>query len=216
MIRMIIADDHELIRLGIETVMSKDPEITIIGAASSVAELEDLLMKEVPQVLLLDISLEHRRSGMDFLALHKDLLQRMRVLILSMNENLSLVQEAVSLGAAGYLTKLETTFHLLSAIRTVAQGDLYLSPHISKLLLESAPASSQEPVSPVRYLTKKETLIFDLLGQGLTTREIAKHINITRSTVSTHVENIKFKLNINTIQELIYKALDWKHTQQEL
>lgn len=216
MIRMIIADDHELIRLGVEAVVVQDADVTVIGAVSSVAELEALLMKEVPEVLLLDISLEHRRSGMDFLALHQDLLQSMRVLILSMNENLSLVQEAVSLGAAGYLTKSETTSHLLSAIRTVAQGDLYLSPHISKLLLESSTASSQESDSPVRYLTKKESLIFDLLGRGLTTREIAKQMNITRSTVSTHVENIKFKLNINTIQELIYKALDWKHTQEEL
>jgi len=215
MIRMVIADDHELIRLGVETVMSQDPEVTIIGAASSIAELETLLMKEVPEILLLDISLEHRRSGIDFLAVHQDLLQRMRVLILSMNENLSLVQEAVSLGAAGYLTKSETTSHLLSAIHTVAQGDLYLSPHISRLLLESATASSQGSASPVRYLTKKESLVFNLLSQGLTTREIAKQMDITRSTVSTHVENIKFKLNINTIQELIIMALDWKGPQDE-
>ncbi len=215
MIRIIIADDHELIRVGVEAIATKDEHFTVIGEASSIGDLNALLETSLPDILILDISLEHRRSGLEFLSLHQELLKKMKVLILSMSENLSLVDEAISLGVLGYLTKAETTNNLLAAIQTVANGDLYLSPRISRLLLEATRDTSKSTVSPVSHLTKRESLIFHLLGQGLVTKEIAKHLKISRSTVSTHVENIKFKLNVSGIQGLTKKAIEWENTQTE-
>ncbi len=210
MIRVIIADDHRLIREGIKSLIESESDIELICEVSSRSELEGSLALHTPDVLVLDISMEERSSGLVFLETHQDLLGRMKVLMLSMNESLPVIKRAIELGAKGYLPKSETSDCLLTAVNTVASGSLYLAPSVSQmLLLSSDTPDSDSSFDPEKHLTKREFSIFSLLGSGMSSRQIAEELGIRPSTVSTHMENMKEKLNLSSTTALTRCAVRW-------
>ncbi len=209
MIRVVIADDHQLIREGIRMLGESNPEFSIIGEVDGTEELEVFLEKEIPDVLILDISMGGRRSGLEFLESHKELVEKMPVLILSLYENVSIVRRAIQLGAKGYLPKTETTQCLLTAIQTVSKGSVYLSPRISQALLDGPVTPSPEDNDPESILTNREMVLFSLIAKGLSNKKISQKMKISSSTVSSHIENIKKKMRCVSITELQQAAFEW-------
>jgi len=210
MIQVMIADDHKLIREGIKSLLEEVDDIEILGEVNSCSALEEALMDRLPDVLILDIHMEGRHSGLNFLEMHQDYIGKINILILSMSENISIVKRAIDLDATGYLPKSETSDCIISAIHTVASGALYLAPVISRQLLQTIDShASAETKGLEKILTKREFTIFCLLGRGLTARKISHKLQVSSSTVSTHMENMKMKLEFSSTAELVRYALQW-------
>lgn len=214
MTHIVLADDHELIRKGIQLQVQSEEGIEIVGETGSLSNLEQLLAELSPDLLILDISMDSRWSGLEFLETHKEQLENTRVLMLSASENISLVRRSMELGATGFLPKSDTCESLIDAIRVVAKGLLYLAPSISgKLLYAQAPRET-DSTAPEDILSRREITVFSLLGKGKTSREIAKILKIRPSTVSTHIEHMKLKLEAISVSELQKKAFIWVRGEQ--
>ncbi len=209
MIRIVIADDHQLIREGIRMLSESSAELSVIGEVDSRENLEKFLMNQTPDVLILDINMGGRRSGLEFLEHNRERVEEMNILVLSLYENISIVRRAIQLGAKGYLPKTETTDCLLTAIRTVADGATYLSPRISQALLHTSPSPDPAIPFPEEILTNREMAVYTLLARGLSNRKIAQEMRISSSTVSSHIENIKKKMRCVSISELQQTAFEW-------
>ena len=209
MTRIVLADDHELIRKGIQLQLRGEANIEIVGETGTLSDLEHLLTVLSPDLLILDISMDSRWSGLEFLETHREKLAGTRVLMLSASENISLVRRSMELGATGFLPKSDTTESLIDAIRVVAKGILYLAPSISEKLLYTQAPRETGSTAPEDILSKREITVFSLLGKGKTSREIAEILKIRPSTVSTHIEHIKVKLEAISVKELQTKAFVW-------
>lgn len=209
MTRIVLADDHELIRKGIRLQIQGEETLEIVGETGSLSDLDHLLEELSPDLLILDISMDSRWSGLEFLETHRAQLENIRVLILSASENISIVRRSMELGAKGFLPKSDTSESLIDAIRVVAKGILYLAPSISERLLYTQVPPDTGSTAPEDLLSRREISVFSLLGKGKTSREIAKILKIRPSTVSTHIEHIKVKMETISVSELQKKAFIW-------
>lgn len=207
-IRILLADDHAVLRSGLKMLLEGQPDLVVVGEAGDGETTLRLARALTPDVLLLDIAM----PGMDGLAVlrqMKEISPQTRVLVLSMHEEEAILRAALSSGAAGYVLKRTVEAVLLDAIRNVARGESYLDPGLSPLLIRSylaQPAPAPAPTSLPDGLTAREVDVLRLTAQGYANREIAEKLSISVKTVETHKTHLTAKLGMKSRVELLRYA----------
>jgi two-component system, NarL family, invasion response regulator UvrY len=194
MIRLGIAEDHTIVRWALREALSKAEDIEVVGEAGSAAETLDMVKRERPDVLLLDISLPDR-SGFDVLTEMRPLDTAPLVVVLTWHTEPSYAARAIAAGAHGYVSKNVAPEELLAAIRAVSRGEQVIPPGVEQLLAngDGHPASA---------LTAREQQVMEMLSRGMTNREIAEHLEISIKTVDTHRGHVLKKLGLRNNSEL--------------
>ncbi|HEV7366066.1 MAG TPA: response regulator transcription factor [Gemmatimonadales bacterium] len=204
-IRVLLADDHMIVRTGIRHVLESEPGFEVVGEAANGAEALSLAAKLHPDVVVLDISMPDV-SGLELAARLSDT-GGTRVLILSMHNNPEYVLESVRAGAHGYLLKDTAATELRTAIRAVCQGESYFSPPVASRLSAAVRGERDQRPAGLEQLTAREREVLLGIAQGRTNKEIATELRISHRTVETHRESLMKKLQIRTVAELTRFAL---------
>lgn len=204
MIRLFIVDDHTIFREGLKQILQEEADLQIVGEATNGDELLAQLPASSCDIVLLDLSMPGR-SGMALLKEVNACPGERRVVVLSMHEEHQYIVEALKAGAAGYVTKNSASGQLIQTIRKVAQGELFVSAAASPGMIREARASTMD--LPHTRLTPREREVFDLLVQGRKMSDIARELNLSIKTVSTHKSNLLHKMNAETTADLVRYAL---------
>jgi DNA-binding NarL/FixJ family response regulator len=212
--RVLIVDDHPMMRLGLAQLIEDEPNLSLCGEAENAAQALEAIQRLKPDLVLADISLPDK-NGLelikDFLAIQP----RLEVLVVSMHDESLYAERVLRAGGRGYIMKQEGGKKLMEAIRQVMSGGVYVSEKISARILESlAGRRDAGPGAVLRELTDREFQVFRLLGEGKGTRNIAEALHLSIKTVEVHRANIKSKLGISTAPELIRHAVRWIETQK--
>jgi two-component system response regulator NreC len=204
-IRLIIADDHVVVREGLVALLEEEPDLEVVGQAGTGREAVALVRQQQPHIALLDIAMPDM-NGLEATRQIVAEVPGVNVLILTMHEEEAFFFEALRAGAAGYVLKGAGSEELLSAIRAVHEGGVYLPPKLAGELVQDylqrhPPSSSDDPLTP------REREILILIAQGLTNRQIAKRLTLSINTVKTHRLHIYRKLDLHTRAGLVDYAL---------
>lgn len=200
-ISVVIADDHEIMRLGLRRILSSVPSITIVGEAANGEDAIAQTKSAVPSVVLLDINMP-RMSGIDAARAIKRLMNNVKVIILSAHEDYFHLSKALSAGADGYLSKEVSADELIGALYAVMQDERVFSRSILALINRNHSSSSIRSPEPIT-LTRREQEILELIAIGFTSAQIAEQINISIRTVETHRYNLINKLGVKNTADLI-------------
>jgi DNA-binding NarL/FixJ family response regulator len=209
--RILIVDDHPLVRDGLVQILQKEADLTVCGEAGDAAEALEQLAQTHPNVVLVDLSLPGR-GGIelvkDIAAKHPDL----PILVLSIHEEDVFAERALRAGAKGYIEKHEPTDKIINAIRTVLSGQLCVSPNIVSRLVRKAlnghPNDNNQHTG-VESLSDREIEVFEAIGHGRTSSEIAKLLHLSVKTIDMHIGHIKRKLEVDGRGQLMRYAIHW-------
>ncbi len=207
MIRIVIADDHTIVREGLKQLLTASPDMCIAGEASDGHQVMQLVRETEFDVLLLDMSMPGR-SGIDLIKLVRAEKAKLRILILSMHEEQQYAVRAIKAGASGYLTKESASAQLVSAIRKVAAGGAFISAEVAEQLALGAMPDSEG--QPHEALSDREYQIFRLIAAGGAVSAIAAELNLSVKTVSTHKARLMQKMGLQNQSELIRYAITHK------
>jgi DNA-binding NarL/FixJ family response regulator len=202
-VTIVLVDDHAVVRAGVRRLLEQEALFDVIGEAESGEKAYQLFGELKPDVMVMDLSM----PGMGGLEAIRRILmrhERARILVLTMHEDLSFANQALKLGAKGYLIKNTLGDDLVKSIQTVSRGEVFLSDEIAKKMAMQSISGDQDPI---HELSAREFEIFRLLAEGLEIDAIAATLNISSKTVSNYQTMIKQKLNINTPVELIRYAI---------
>jgi len=204
-IKILITDDHQLFREGIVNLLSASPQIEIVGQAENGQEAIEKAKILKPDIVIMDLNLPVLNGVEATRILHTEL-PATRILILSMHAEKHFIKEALEAGATGYLFKDCTYNQLTEAINAVYQGNKYLSAKITEVLIDDYLNKEEDPDN-LQKLTERESEIFRLLVEGVSTLEISKQLFISVKTVGTHKQHILEKLNLKSTVDLIKYAI---------
>jgi DNA-binding NarL/FixJ family response regulator len=204
MIRIVVADDHTIVREGLKQLLTAAGDLEVVGEAQNGFEVMERVRALDFDLLLLDMSMPGK-SGIELIKQVHAEKPRLRVLVLSMHEEHQYAVRAIRAGAAGYLTKEGASAQLVSAIRKVAGGGAYISAAVAEQLALGAMPDAKGP--PHSALSDREFQIFRMIAEGRSVSDIAERLNLSVKTVSTHKANILQKMNMSTQAELIKYAL---------
>jgi len=205
MIRVLIADDHAIVRAGLRALLIEDTAFELVGEAAGGYEAIELVKKTRPDVLMLDLSMPDL-DGISVTRMIKPQFPDLKILILTLHEDEALLKEAIKAGAAGYILKRAAEAELISAIRVILRGDLYIDPAMVRGLLEDSRDPQINQKNPIESLTPRETEILKLIVEGYTNRQIGQELNISIRTVEGHRANISDKLGLHSRVELVRYA----------
>jgi len=213
--KVLLIDDHPIVRQGLAQLIDASDDLFVCGQAEDTQQALRAVTELAPHVAVLDISLKDR-SGMDVIKEFHVIRADMPVLVLSMHDETLQAERALRAGARGYIMKQEATEKVLTAIRRVLSGDIYLSDKMATRMLHSLVDSKKAsaPPSPLQTLTNRELEIFTLIGQGIGPREIAERLTLSVKTVEAHREHIKQKLTLKSANELIRHAMQYVMDQR--
>lgn len=205
--RVLIVDDHGVLRAGLRALLEVEKSLDVIGEAGSGEEALELAKAARPDIVLMDISLP-KMSGIE--ATRKLVLSNpsVRVLILTVHEDKSLLQEAIRAGASGYILKRAVKSELLSAIDAIGRGDLYVHPSMTRALLPTSPLKKITTEGSIKALTPREIDVLRLIAHGYTNSQIGKQLNISVRTVEYHRGNLMGKLYLDSRVELVRFAAE--------
>jgi DNA-binding NarL/FixJ family response regulator len=204
-----IVDDHQLVCRGFADLMAAESDLKFVGHAPDSAHALKLLEAQHPDVVIVDISLKGE-NGVDLIKEVKKASPDAKVLVASMHDESMFAERVLRAGASGYINKRESPDSLLTAIRRVNQGELHFSPRLAERLVRRGPEGSAPTIrSSIDRLSAREREIFEMVGKGQPTREIAVLLGVSVKTVETHRENIKRKLRLKSSLELARRAISW-------
>ncbi|MFM2400386.1 MAG: hypothetical protein RL341_2543 [Pseudomonadota bacterium] len=204
MIKIVIADDHTIVREGLRRVVSQVEDVEVIGEAVNGREVLEWVRKGGMDLLLLDLSMpEH--SGVDFIRRLKDEAPKLPILVLTMHEEEQYAVRSIRAGASGYLTKESASKELINAIRRVATGRLYISPSVAEQLALDAMSTPDGPRH--KSLSDREFEVFQMMVHGRSVTDIAQQLHLSVKTVSTHKARILEKMNMQSLAELVRYAV---------
>lgn len=208
-----IVDDHPIVRQALAQLINQETDLQVCGDAESAQQAVQAITKSPPDVAIVDISLKGA-SGIELIKTLKARQPELLVLVLSMHEESLYAERALRAGASGYITKQEATNNVLTAIRKVLGGEIYVSETMaSRMLRKMVSGSANDSESAVSTLSDRELEVFELIGQGRATREIANSLHLSVKTVETHRARIKEKLQLKTGAELVRHAVQWVHME---
>lgn len=202
-VRVLLVDDHELVREGLAALIAKDPTLEVVGQWSSGLNVVELVRQLCPHVVVLDIRLD----GLNGLDVCRDLTQRVKdvsVLMLTMYDDELFVARALENGAAGYLLKEGTAEQLNKAIRQVAKGELYLGNGISRDILDHLGSKAGDPYD---LLTLRERQVLQMIAEGKNNRQISEKLEVAIKTIDTHRTRLMRKLSIHNVNALVKYAI---------
>jgi DNA-binding NarL/FixJ family response regulator len=215
--RILIVDDHPLFRHGIADLITAEADMEVCGEADSAATALDRIRKAGPDLVTVDISLRGA-NGIELIKSIKAEHSGLPLLVLSMHDESLYALRALRAGARGYIMKQEALDRVMSAIRQVLRGDLYVSPAMSGRMIEEfvQGGSGGSGSAIADKLTDRELEILQLIGQGYGVRQIAQELNLSAKTVETHRAHVKEKLNFQSARELARFAVQWVDQQTSL
>lgn len=205
MIRVVIADDHAIVREGLKRIVGDAADIEVADEAADGTEVMRIVRSLEFEVLVLDLSMPGR-SGMELIKLVKSEKPRLRILVLSMHQELQYAVRAIKSGASGYLTKESAPAQLVQAILKIASGGAFISAEVAQQLALGAMPGAQAG-APHESLSDREFEVFRLLVAGASVTDIAARLNLSVKTVSTHKANLMHKMGLTNQSELIRYAL---------
>ena len=206
-VRVILADDHTLVRAGVRALLEKLPEVKVLGEASNGREALELVKTHKPDVVLMDITMPGL-NGLEAAARMAKEFPDVRVIILSMHNNEEYYWRALKAGAAGYLLKKAATAELAVALQRVIHGEIYLSQEISTRLLKKFPLGEiADRKSPFEQLTGRQREVLQLIAEGQNTKEIAEILKVSPKTVEYHRMKLMTGLNVHDVPGLVRFAL---------
>jgi DNA-binding NarL/FixJ family response regulator len=207
--RVLIVDDHPMTRSGLVHLINHQPDLEVCGEVENAAQALAALNTCKPDLALVDITLPDK-SGLELIKDIKALRPEVPILVVSMHDESLYAERVLRAGARGYITKREGGQKLMQAIRYVISGNIYLSERMSGRILElfSGRRPEQEH-SSIQQLSDREFEVFELIGAGLSTHEIATKLHLSTKTVQVHRANVKRKLKVKTASELISYAARW-------
>lgn len=204
MIRIVIADDHTIMREGLKRILDGAEDMTVVGEAVDGFEVLNLVRQGGFDLLMLDLSMPGR-SGMELIRQIKDEMPKLPILILTMHDEEQYAVRAIRAGARGYLTKESAGTQLLSAIRKVASGRPYISLEVAEQLAMDAMPSAED--LPHKQLSDREFEVFSLLVGGKSITDIAELLHLSVKTVSTHKTRILHKMGVSSLADLVQYAV---------
>jgi DNA-binding NarL/FixJ family response regulator len=212
-IRILLVDDHPLVREGLTNLIHQHPDLEVCGEAAGESEALQLVDSVQPNVAVVDISLENG-SGLELIKNINATHSNVAMLALSMHEESLYAERALRAGARGYLMKREAAKKVIQGIRAVLAGQLFVSERIATLMAERFVEGRTLPASPIEQLSNRELEVFQLLGRGQSTRQIADHLHVGFKTVQAYCARIKEKLGLANATELLRAAMQWNEEQE--
>lgn len=211
--RLLIVDDHPMMRQGLAQLIDNEPDLKVVAEADTGGQGLDIVVAQKLDLALLDISLPDK-NGLELIKDVRAVKPELPILIVSMHDETLYAERVLRAGARGYIMKQEGGKKLLQAIRQVLAGQIYVSEKMSARILETfSGRRPEETASPVARLSDREFEVFQLIGQGKGTKEIAQHLNLSVKTVEVHRANIKEKLSLITATDLVRYAVRWSEAQ---
>jgi DNA-binding NarL/FixJ family response regulator len=207
--KILIVDDHPPVREALSLWISRRPDMEVCGEADDVAEALRLVDATHPDVIVIDIQLK-TGNGLDLIKRIKARYRAARMLVWSTYHHSSYAKRAIKAGALGYINKEHATTQVVEAIQRVREGRLYLPDDLAEQILTGAIRGDDAmTTSPEESLSDRELEVFTLIGEGVSTSEIARRLHVTVHTIDTHRQRIKQKLNLQTAGELTRTAAQW-------
>jgi DNA-binding NarL/FixJ family response regulator len=206
--RILIVDDHPIVRLGIRQMLAAEADLDVCGEAESAEVARQLVDSVRPDLAIVDLSLAEG-TGLDLIRSLRESVPALPVLVLSMHDEALFAERVLRAGARGYIMKREAITGLVGAIRQVLAGRIYVSEGMAQTVLERLGREPLVSDNPLASLTDRELEVFDLIGRGQSTGTIAEQLGVSIKTIETYRSNIKTKLNLKDATDLIRFAATW-------
>lgn len=207
--RIFLVDDHPLVREGLASFINQQKDLVVCGEAEDSAGAINGIRETRPDVALIDISLKNE-SGLELVKNLEAEFPLVALIVLSMHDEALYAERALRAGARGYVMKRETTKSVLTAIRRVVAGDVYVSERVVNSMARRMGSRKVGAATPVEQLSDRELEIFRLLGQGRTTSQIAEDLHLSLKTVQAYCARAKEKFGVNSLSELLRAAIRWE------
>lgn len=212
-VKIVLVDDHPVVRQGVAMLVTQEPDMVVCGEARSAAEALEAIERSQPDVAIVDLALK-ASSGLELIKDIRIRYPKLLVLVLSMRDESFYAERALRAGARGYIAKEEGTEKIIEGIRKILAGEVYLSEKLASKMISKYVAGRGGATEPaVGQLTDRELEVFELIGDGLTTREIAGKLHLSPKTIESHREHIKEKLQLDSAAELLKHAIHWVQGQ---
>ncbi|MGA2133277.1 MAG: response regulator transcription factor [Bryobacteraceae bacterium] len=213
-IRVFVVDDHPIVRQGLSQLINREPDLVVCGEAEDARTALQAIELSKPDILIVDVSL-NGPDGIDLLKTIRAQDSKLPVLILSMHDESLYAERALRAGANGYIMKQEATELVLTAIRQILDGSVYVSDRMAQKMVQQFVKGSGVPKRSIMdELTDRELEVFRLIGQGHGTRQIAEELHLSVKTVESYYAHIKEKLTLRNARELVQRAVQWVSSQQ--
>jgi DNA-binding NarL/FixJ family response regulator len=210
--KVFVVDDHPLVREWLTNLINQQSDLLVCGEAASAAEAMQAIAASNPEVAIVDISLKDS-SGIELIKDLKRSCPALVVLVLSMHDESLYAERALRAGAKGYIMKRETTRKVVEALRRVLEGKFYISEAVAEAITARvAEGKNPVPRSPIEQLSDRELAVFNLLGEGRGTRQIAETLRVSLKTVQAYCARIKEKLNLHSGSELVRAAVRYNES----
>lgn len=206
--RVFLVDDHPIVRQGLALFIEREPDLMVCGEAEGVTSALQAIRESTPDFVILDISLDGR-DGLELLKTLRVRHPNLPVLVLSMHDESVYSERSLRAGANGYIMKQEAADKVITAIRQILGGDVYLSDRLTKRMLQQFVNGSISPRDPLAKLSDRELEVFRLIGAGRGTRQIADELHVSAKTVESYQAHIKEKLALRNARELVQHAVEW-------
>jgi DNA-binding NarL/FixJ family response regulator len=207
--RILLVDDHPVVRKGLATILNGEKDWEVCAEAAGMSQALKCFLDHRPDLVLTDLTLENG-SGLELIKELASLQQDVKVIAISMHDEMLFAERALRAGARGYIRKDEKPEQMVQAIRRVLDGRIHLSEQMTNRMLSRTVSGDVNPrMSPIETLSDRELEVLQQIGNGIPTRKIAENLHISRKTVETYRENIKAKLNLANGTELTQHAVRW-------
>ncbi len=213
-IRVFIVDDHPLVRQGLTQIIGGQEDFEVCGEAEDSSSAMRGIENHKPDVVIVDISLQGN-NGLELIKNLKAIHEKLPILVFSMHDESIYAQRALRAGAKAYVMKKESSEKIIEAIRKILKGEIYVSPRVAdQVLHQIVNGPSNSAASPVDRLTDRELEVVQLIGRGLSTREIAESLHLSVKTIESHRAHVKEKLNLRNATELVQFSVQWVDQQE--
>jgi DNA-binding NarL/FixJ family response regulator len=207
--KVFLVDDHPLVREHLTALLQREADLEVCGEAGDAPTALALISRQSPDLVILDISLK-QSNGLELIKDLKQMWPELPVLVLSMHDEMLYAERSLRAGALGYITKEEATVSVLSAVRKVLGGQVYLSERMAERMMKRMVNGAKDELgSPLEVLTDRELEVFQMLGRGLGTRQIAEELRLGIKTVESYRARIKEKLQLKDGNQLLQHAIQW-------
>ncbi|WP_415907186.1 response regulator transcription factor [Oleiharenicola sp. Vm1] len=214
--KILLVDDHPITRQGLRTLISQQPGLTVVGESDNAAQAMELATKLEPDIAIVDIALRSA-NGIELTKNLKAHSPGLLILIVSMHDEDLFAERALRAGARGYLMKHEASEKVVEALEKIAAGELYISERVrARMLSRLVNNRTGEVTSPVESLSDREMEVFQLIGNGYATRQIAERLNLSVKTIDSYREHLKLKLNLDSGADLVRYAIQWVKSQDSV
>ena len=207
--KVLVVDDHPIVRQGLTQLINQESDFVVCGDAGDIPQALSAIEDCKPDIIIVDISLGHT-SGIRLIEDLSHNFPELSILALSMHDESIYAERCLKAGAKGYIMKQEPPEKVVSALRKILDGDIYISDKLgTKLLNKFVTKRADSSGSPVELLSNRELEVFQLVGQGLKTRKIAEELHLSVKTVETYIDHIKKKMNFDDSRDLFLHAVQW-------